>query len=187
MSPLSSRAPVTRGHLMVAKSFQVYLPNVFPVCPFQCNTKIPTSLRCSHTWNAEAASHQSPVSPLLPSTLSSGQCGPVWPHHLPAANLQGLLFPTKYSSNSEHSIQGPSSCLAQDCFQVPVIADSRLRGRGTAGKMRVNRVTLDLGVLGPCEKSCSPAAHVTDADSEPQRGALTQRVSAGAGKRPGSL
>ena len=112
MSPLSSRAAVTRGHLMVAKSFQVYLPNVFPVCPFQCNTKIPTSLRCSHTWNAEVASHQSPVSPLLPSTLSSGQCGPVWPHHLPAANLQGLLFPTKYSSNSEHSIQGPSSCLA---------------------------------------------------------------------------
>ena len=81
----------------------------------------------------------------------------------------------------------PSSCLPQDCFQVPVIADSRLQGRGTAGKMRVNRVTLDLGVLGPCEKSCSPAAHITDGDSEPQRCALTQRVSAGAGKRPGSL
>ena len=31
----------------------------------------------------------------------------------------------------------PSSCLARDCFQLPVIADSRLQGRGTAGKMQV--------------------------------------------------
>ena len=65
--PLSSRATVILWHLLVAKSCQFYLLNVFPVCPFECNTELSTSLSCSHTWNAEAASHQSPVSPPPPT------------------------------------------------------------------------------------------------------------------------
>lgn len=89
---------------------------VLPVLPPKCRSSLSLSVQYQDPHLAqvlshlEHCSHQSPVSPSPPITLSSGQCGPVWLHHLPAANLQGLLFPIEYSSNSEHSIQGPSSC-----------------------------------------------------------------------------
>ena len=84
-------------------SFQCVLFSAIPRSPPRSGALTPGTLRRPPTSRQYLPSFHPP---------SCGQCGPGWPHHFPAANLQGLLFSTEYSSNSEHSIQGPSSCLA---------------------------------------------------------------------------
>lgn len=64
-----------------------YLPYIFPVSPSLCSASSPSSLRCSHIWNSEATSSESPpfISPvflvwpslILPKVL-------VWPCPFPA-------------------------------------------------------------------------------------------------------
>lgn len=56
---------------------------------------------------------------------------------------QGMLMRSGSRGQTQEAIPAPrsalcpSSCLAHDRFQLPVIAESRLQGRETAGKMPV--------------------------------------------------